>query len=268
MTDPAQYTFIAHRNLPFANPLGESTWETLLRRLDLSSSDSCIDFGAGTCELAIRLAERYKVRVIAVELSPLMAATARQRIKSRLLDHQAAGGVTVHEGDAGTFRAAIPAHSFDLTVCVGSTHALGGTETALAHMARLIKRNGLVLLGEGYWKKPPSTTFLEATGISESEFVSFEELVYRGIKLGLEPIWTVTATQREFDEYEWEHQRALDQFAIDHPGDPDARNFQARGQRWRRAYIQGGREALGFGLVLFRSRPAGEVRVLGDASSR
>jgi cyclopropane fatty-acyl-phospholipid synthase-like methyltransferase len=244
------YTFIGHRNLAFANPFGEASMQRAVEVLGLPQGASVADFGAGSCELPIRLAERYQAKVAAVELSTRMAAVAREKIHARLVARQSAGGVTVHEGDAGAFRATMEPASYDLTICIGSTHSLGGYEKALTLLKRLTRRGGQVLVGEGFWAKAPPVAFLAATGMSADEFHTHGANIDHAVQEGLTPLWSITASEREWDEYEWALARNIESLVGEKCDSAAA--LVARGRAWREAYWRWGRSTLGFGLYLFR----------------
>ncbi len=257
---PDLYTFVAHQSLVYANPFSRETME---RACDVLAAEcftdgeaaKVIDFGAGFCELPIRLAERFGCETVAVELGARMAATARERIRDRLLDraHPAMrGGVTVHEGDAGRFRAQIPESAFDCSVCIGSSHALGGFPKTLDVLARLTKPHGCVLIGEGFWERTPAPSDLVGTPLTIDECVPLSGLFDGLATAGLRPLWSVSASTREWDEYEWAHHRALETFALARPDDPEAAKMLARGRRWRDGYVRGLRGLLGFCLILAR----------------
>jgi SAM-dependent methyltransferase len=181
-----------------------------------------------------------------------MAALAREKIHERLVSRNFKGGVTVHEGDAGAFRATMAPATYDLTICIGSTHALGGYQKALQVLKRLTKPGGQVLLGEGFWQQPPPPAYLEATGLLTDEFQPHWQNIELGNAEGLVPLWSITATQREWDEYEWAHQRNIEAYAANHTDLDTAREMLSRSRTWRQAYWRWGRETLGFGLYLFR----------------
>jgi len=247
---PDLYTFLAHRTLAFANPFGEASMTRAVEVLALPQGAAVADFGAGSCELPIRLAERYQARVAAVELSPRMAALAREKIHARLVSRQSLGGVTVHEGDAGAFRATMEPASYDLTICIGSSHALGGFETTLTILKRLTRPGGQVLVGEGFWAKAPPEAYLQATGMTADEFHTHAANIDHAVREGLTPLWSITATEREWDEYEWAHTRNLESLAGEKCDSAAA--LIARGRAWRESYWRWGRSVLGFGLYLFR----------------
>ncbi len=242
------YTHIGHTNLSFMNPLGERAVASLLEILALPKGGNVADFGAGKCELAIRLVQRFGVHAECVELSPVLAADARSRAASRL-PH---GGLTVHEGDAGHFKGTIPPESFDLTVCMGSSHALGGFAQAAKTLARLTRPGGWVLMGEGFWKQPPPAAYLSMTGIGPGEFATLGETVGVLTAEGLAPAWVTTPSTQDFDDYEWAHARAIEAHALANPANPEAAGLLTRSRAWRGAYLAHGRATLGFALILAR----------------
>lgn len=249
------YTFIAHRTLPYANPFSEATMQRcidLLAELGLRRGADIADFGAGSCELPIRLVEAYGARVAAVELSARMAALAREKVHSRLVANKLEGGVTIHEGDAGAFRATIAPATYDLSICIGSSHALGGYAVALQTLRRITRPGGLVLVGEGFWAADPSAAYLAATGIDAAEFGGHAANIEAGVAEAMTPLWAITATQREWDEYEWSHHRNIEIFTRGGTDVESMRDLMARGRTWRQAFWRWGREVLGFGMYVFR----------------
>lgn len=252
---PDLYTFIAHRGLPFANPLSEEIVGRALQLLALRQTDRVVDFGSGFCELPIRIVETYGAICDAVELSPRIAAAARVRIGHRLGERGLADQLRLHEGDAGAFRAQLTPGEFACSVCIGSTHAIGGFDNACRVLSRLSRAGGVVLLGEGYWRTDPPRQFIEATGIPADELSTLPGLLATAAAHGLHPLWVRPASEADWDEYEWAHARAIETFAADHPNDPDAAAMLARSRHWRDCYVKWGRAAMGFALMIFRVDP-------------
>jgi SAM-dependent methyltransferase len=242
------YSFVGHKQLAFMNPMPESVYEHVMGVLNQPRGGTVADFGSGFGELSLRLIERFGVHADCVELSPLMAGVARERAAARVPTEL----IRIHEGDAGAFKATIPAESFDLTICIGSSHALGGYGQMLQVLSRLTRAGGHVLVGEGYWKSPPARGYLDATGILIDEFGTFADLIDHGASLNLACQFATSASAEDFDRYEWAHARSLEAHARQHLSDPVAKAMLARSRAWRDAYIRWGRECLGFGLVLFR----------------
>ena len=57
-----------------------------------------------------------------------------------------------------------PDRTFDLVICIASSHALGGFPDAFVALHDLVEPGGQVLLGEGYWRRPPTEEYLDALG--------------------------------------------------------------------------------------------------------
>lgn len=69
---------------------------------------------------------------------------------------------------------------------------------------------------------------------------------------GFVPLHAITASDDEWDDYEWALTRAIQDWAVANPSDPDVPPALARTRGWNELYLAHGRETLGFGLYLFR----------------
>ena len=49
--------------------------------------------------------------------------------------------------------------------------------------------------------------------------------VATGEALGLVPFWAATASDAEWDDYEWRYGRSIEDFVAEAPGDPDAKDM-------------------------------------------
>lgn len=248
--DRDRFSFLAHADLDLCNPLPRGALDRACELAGVRRGHRVLDIGCGKAELLLRLAERYGARGEGVERSRYMHAAAVSRTAER-----AGGGlVMVHLGDAKEFVATLEPASFDLTACIGSSHALGNAGVTLDTLKRLTRPGGggHVFLGEGYWKRPPSSEYLAALGAAESEMGTHAANVDLGVSKGLVPLFATTASDQDWDHYEWSYSRAIENFAGANPGDPDTPALLDRIRAWRRVYLEHGRDTLGFGLYLFR----------------
>lgn len=246
--DRARFSFIAHRNHAFCNPVAATRMDEAVDQMSLRPGQRLVDIGAGKGELLIRAAERLGVRGVGVELAEAFAEEARRRAAER----GQARLVTIEHADATDYIARCADESFDGACCVGSSHALGSYEVTLREIARLTRPGGRLLVGEGYWRKRPDPDYLEALGGAEDESRPHADNVAIGEAMGLTPLWARTAGEEEWDAYEWLYSAAVEDFAREHPDDPDADAMLDRIRRWRRAYLRWGRDTLGFGVYVFR----------------
>nr|WP_263323612.1 class I SAM-dependent methyltransferase [Neobacillus sp. Marseille-Q6967] len=248
--DRNKFSAIAHQNHAFSNPITEEKLMKIIRMVSLKQQDRLIDIGAGKCELLIRLVEDYGVTATAIELFEGAIEEARRKASGRIPE----GSIEFIVEDAGNAVGDCEPGVYDLGICIGSTHALGGLEETVKVLKKLVRRNGYILIGEGYWKQPPSAEYLEALGgADESELKTHAENVKVAEELGLIPLWSYVASEDDWDEYEWLYSSSIENYCFEHPDDPDCETMLKRIRAWRKTYLNWGRDTLGFGLYLFRN---------------
>lgn len=248
--DRNRFSAIAHGNHAFSNPISEEKIMKMIRIAAPKSQDKAIDIGAGKCELLIRLIENYNMSATAIELYDGAIEEAKMQAGNRI----PVGSIEFIVDDAKQAVEKCEQEGYDFGICIGSTHALGGLETTLQTLKGLVKKNGFIIIGEGYWKQPPSVEYLQALGgADESECKSHAETVKAGEELGLIPLWSYVANEDDWDEYEWLYSLSIENYCHDNPEDPDCEAMLQRIRTWRRTYLKWGRDTLGFGLYLFRN---------------
>jgi len=80
-------------------------------------------------------------------------------------------------------------------MCNGSTHALGGLSGALKALRGVLARNGVLLISDGYWQRPPSESACRALGAQPSDFRSLEATVALVEDAGHLPVHVATTQQ-------------------------------------------------------------------------
>jgi cyclopropane fatty-acyl-phospholipid synthase-like methyltransferase len=246
--DPARFSTIAHRDHAYCNPVDPEVIDRVLDRLGLDAGRQVLDIGCGKAALLVRVAERCGARGVGVDINAAFLAEGRA-LAERL---GVSALVQLHEIEASRLTAE-PA-SFDAGICIGSTHALGGYRETLRGLSRWVRPGGAVLIGEGYWRRPPDPEYLERLGAAPDEMTTHEETIAAGVAEGLEPRDAWVSSERDWDRYEDLYARTVETHVATHAGDPDAAAMRERIRRWRETYQRWGRDTLGFGLYLF-TRP-------------
>lgn len=230
---------LAHRGLPFANPMSEPAVDRMLDALRLAPGAVVLDTGCGSGEMLLRVLERDPTwRGLGVDLDEDAIAEARRRAAERLPRRD----VRFEVRDAGEV-----AGHHDAVLNVGSSHVHGGYPAALGALRGLVGDGGAVVYGEGYWREPPADEFLAALGgATEDELDTFGGLRSAALAAGFEIEAVAEAADADWARYE-ETLAANAEGA----GDPDSLAYAQR-IRARRA-LAGGTSTLGFALLLLRA---------------
>lgn len=211
----------------YANPLNPAAVDRLVEALELPDGIRVVDVGCGKAELLTTIVEDHEGEGLGVDANPLFLAEARE---------PEAGVVALHEGDAR--HTAVATGAFDLGICVGADHALGGWIPALEWLRDAVRPGGWILAATGYWRSPPPAEYLDAMGIDESEFTDLDTTIDAAEQLGLRLAGKIEATVEDWDRYQ----------AAWHRNGSAHDEATAWVEAGKAAYLAGGRECLGFAL--------------------
>jgi SAM-dependent methyltransferase len=237
---------ITHTDHVICNPLSIAALDEMVGLLDLPPGPRVLDIACGKGELLVRLVERYRASGVGIDLSPHCIRDLRAKASARV----PGADLELLEIDGADFRG--EPGSFDLACCLGASWTFGGHEGTLRALAAFVRPGGQVLVGEPYWRQPPSPEYLAAADLRVDEFDTHAANVAAGERLGLTPLYAMPGTAEDFDRYEALQWRAADAWARMHPDDPDRAELLERVIRDRHAYLTWGRDTLGWGLYLFR----------------
>ncbi len=240
-----KFSTIAHRDHLFANPIGEAKIDRVLQLFDLSAGNHVLDVGCGNAELLIRLIEHYAVVGIGVDPNAAALAVARQRASERI------NTANLHLHNLPINKVVID-RPMDAALCIGSTHAYGDYDGTLHALRELVRPGGLVLIGEGYWKRAPNADYLTLLGSTVDELIDPATNISRAVAAGLTPLYTVVSNDDEWDHYEGLYCRTVERYVAAHPDDPESAEFRDYIRQWYAGYVRWGRATLRFGLYLYQ----------------
>lgn len=242
--EPFKFTNISHADHLFHSPISARKLATVAGLLNLQPGARIIDFGCGNAEVLIRLIERYGVEGVGLDVSPYVLFEAGSRAARRV----PSGALQLHEQPAVEYAAA--PESYDLALCIGATHVFGGYAQTLQALARLVRPGGHVLLGEMYWRRPPTPELLAAMGAREEDYRTHAGNAAAAQEAGLRYHYAAVSSEDDWDVYEGLYCRAVERYVAAHPHDPDRDELLMRIRAWRDIYLRIGRDTLGFALYL------------------
>ncbi|BDA73727.1 SAM-dependent methyltransferase [Rivularia sp. IAM M-261] len=233
---------IAHTNHTFCSPISEDKAE-LLALLEPIPFYPILDVGCGKGEFLIRLCARYNVCGVGVDTNNTFLQTAREQAQLRLPSEQ----ITFIEAAIVDYQ---PEYLFSGVLCIGATHAYGSYRATLQACSRLVVSGGFVLIAEGYWKREPSSEYLDFLGASSSIYTTHANNVQLGVEFGFIPLYSTVSDNSEWDYYEGLYNPAVEQYIFTHSNDPDAAAMRQNILQRYEMYLQQGRDTRLFWILL------------------
>jgi SAM-dependent methyltransferase len=236
---------ITHRHHEVCNPTSSAKLDELVGLLRLNPGSTVLDIACGKGELLTRLAERYEISGIGVDISPYCVTDAIQKLRERVPGAQ----IQILNMDGADYSTD---QLFDLAMCIGASWVYKGHRGTLSTLKTMTKPEALILVGEPFWLKDPDDAYLAAENLTRDMFGTHCENVLVGEDEGLSPLYTMVSNQDDWDRYETLQWYAAEMHARDNPDDPDVSEILTRVARGRTNYLQWGRDTVGWAMYLFR----------------
>jgi SAM-dependent methyltransferase len=219
---------------------------TVLDRLGLDSNQRVIDIGCGKAELLIRLVDQYGCLGTGIDINEEFLREAAKRVGTSRYPTR----IELRQGVAKETIEATP--HYDLSVCVGSSQCFGLYRDAINALVAITRPDGLILIGEGFWRRHPDQVYLDFLGATEEELLTHSGNIDAGREAGLVPLYSCVSQKNDWDVYEEAYHANVVRYVDSHPKDPDRAAMLERIASWNRHYRLYGRETLGFALYLFK----------------
>lgn len=216
-------------------PLAEAHAGLLLDRLELPERGTVLDLGCGWGELMLRALEQAPA---ATGIGVDNYLPDLERARRAAIDRALGARATFVEASAVEW-----AGRADRVICIGASHAWGGTSAALVALKENVEPEGRVLFGDGFWKQAPSERAVEIFG---AHVLELGDLVRQAHSAGWEVTHLSEADQLEWDDFESTWRLGRHQWLARHPDSAEASGLREKLRGSLLEYLDVYRTVLGF----------------------
>lgn len=245
--DGADLDQALYARMRWNTPLSAGHAGLLMDRLDLRPGQQITDLGCGWGELLIQAVARAmtagpsaarQASGTGVDTDAAALGRARALARQRHLDQH----VDFTQTDAAAWHG-----TADRALCIGASHAFGGTGPALKALTQVTAPGGRLLFGDGYWAGTPSPA---ATTIFGEAVLPLPQLLEACRAAGWRVIHMSTADQREWDDFESTFRAGRQEWLLAHSDDPRAAEVRDWLDAREREYVEAYRGIFGFAYLI------------------
>ncbi len=236
----------AHR---IHNPFTPEKFATLGAVLRLEPETRVLDLGSGSGEMLCTWARDYAITGVGVDMSQLFSGQAKRRAE----ELGVANRVKFIHGDAAGY---VTDEKCDVVACVGATWIGGGVAGTIALLTKSLSSNGILLIGEPYWRQLPPTEDIAKACFANavSDFLVLPDLVASFDKLGYDLVEMVLADQEDWDRYEAAKWLTMRRWLEENPDDDLAQELRTQLTTAPKRHVTYTREYLGWGVFALMAR--------------
>ncbi len=227
-------------HLDFNAPLSDRRAAGIVSRLSRSAPRAVLDVGCGWGELLLRVLEACRgANGVGLDTDGRCLERGRAEADARGLAERASFVEAPAEGAR---------EMADVILCVGSSHAWGGTGKALAHLRGLLRPGGRLVLGDAIWTGPAA---VDPALVPDDlpQLPDLPGLVEVAIDAGFRPVFIEEASLGEWDAFESGYLADWEEWLVEHPEHPDADRVRASADEHRDRWLRGYRGSLGFAYL-------------------
>ncbi|KAJ6780078.1 hypothetical protein PWT90_01007 [Aphanocladium album] len=223
---------VRYSHLTWNCPLSESAADRLIQKLDLNSATDIVDIGCGWGEFLLRASKKSGAGAIGIDTDDALLERGRTSIAAHHHKEMRLENVPANEWNSSCPRA----------ICIGSSHAFGGTRQMLERLAHLVPA-GRVLIGDMCWEKPPSQ---ECSDMFGDEVLRLKDIVAMCRETGWRIMHLETATQQDWDTFESGHRAGPRKWILENGNDERVAGVEEDLAKKEDAYFGVYRGQLGF----------------------
>jgi SAM-dependent methyltransferase len=236
----------AHR---IHNPFTSGKLATLGAALRLESGTRVLDLGSGSGEMLCTWARDYKITGVGIDMSLLFTEQAKLRAE----ELGVADRVEFIHGDAVDY---VAEEKVGVAACLCASWIGGGVAGTIELLAKSVRSEGIILIGEPYWLQLPPTEEVARGCLvnSISDFLMLPDLLASFGNLDYDVVEMVLADQEGWDRYEAAKWLTMRRWLEANSDDVFAEEVRATLTSEPKRYATFTREFLGWGVFALMAR--------------
>ena len=236
----------AHR---IHNPYTPGKLATLGEALRMDPGTRVLDLGSGSGEMLCTWARDHAITGTGVDKSRLFTRQARQRARELGVSDRVS---FIHADATGH----VAEEKVGVAACLGATWIGGGVAGTIRLLARSLLGDGIILIGEPFWRQVPATEAIARGCLAGSiaDFLTLPDLLASFGELGFDVVEMVLADQDGWDRYEAAKWLTMRRWLEAKPEDALGGGGPAGRTDNPRRYASGTREYLGWGAFALMAR--------------
>ena len=232
----------------YQNPTSEQKLDQLIEYIEAKDGSQILDVGCGKGWLLRRIAQKYAIQGVGVELREGTVQQAHELNEQTTLK----GKLDFVQMDAKQFQ---PSQQFDIVMCIGASFAIGTFEDMLDIIVPWVKPGGVLAVGDIY-ARVESLPKESAVHFSGGHPRTFSETIAMLDTAPLDLVAAIDSSLDEWDRYESLHAYAANRWLRENPNHVDYDKFAKLARSFKRNHFFYDRDALGWSL--FVSRVSGD----------
>lgn len=238
------YHQISEADRRVLNPFGEDKLARLGAICRLQPEARLLDLCSGKGELLCTWSRDHGISGLGVGVSDVFLTAAR----ARAAEVGVADRIDFVHHEAADF-AGNCNEKFDVVSCMGATWIGDGLIGTLDLMSGCSSEDPLLVVGECFWKSPPTAEAVQAVG---DDFTDLLGTMRRIESVGLELVELVVASDDDWDRYEGSQWWSMSEWLGEHPDDPRHDAFRRQLQQSREQHLSFRRDLLGWAAFVLR----------------
>lgn len=239
---------IAESEHRIQNPVSLAKIMRLAQICQVDEFTRVLDLACGKGEMLCQWALHHDIKATGVDISEALIQSAKERSDELKVWSQ----LNFDVSDAKDY--VQPFHQYDIVSCIGATWIGGGLVGTLKLMAEALKDpdDGLLLVGDVFWKKEPTPEVCKALEIEKDYIPNLSGISDRFDEAGVELLEMLISNDDEWDDYYSTQWMTVSRYLRRNPEFEKAAELRQWIDHHRRIYLKYDRQYLGWGIFVTR----------------